>query len=138
MPAKGQRAPLLDRFLSKTRRAENGCLIWTAGRVRYGYGGFMYEGRLVSAHRFAYELVNSPIPDGMMVLHSCDNPPCVEPDHLRVGTHADNMRDMTERGRQSDGASKSELQRAVWARLSPAERTARALRGLATKRRRGV
>lgn len=80
------------------------CWLWLAARIPpYGYGNFggTQDGvRWVKlAHRHAYELAHGPIPEGMWVLHRCDNPPCVRPDHLFLGTHADNMRDMVAKGR---------------------------------------
>jgi hypothetical protein len=68
-----------------------------------GYGRVhIPKGKPVPAHRFSYELVNGPIPDGLRVLHHCDNPPCVNPVHLFVGTQADNGRDMVAKGRWRD------------------------------------
>ena len=55
------------------------------------------------AHRFAYEAFVERIPDGMIVLHSCDNPPCVNPSHLRIGTHKENSGDMVQKNRQAKG-----------------------------------
>jgi len=64
-----------------------------------GYGAFGFDGKVQKAHRVAYMLTHGPIPDGGHILHSCDNPSCVNPDHLRVGTHTENMRDKLARGR---------------------------------------
>lgn len=63
------------------------------------YGIVQREGRRIYAHRHAYELVNGPIPPGFVVRHTCDNPPCINPAHLEVGTQAENIRDAVERGR---------------------------------------
>jgi hypothetical protein len=97
----------VERFWAKVDKdTPGGCWEWMASVFvdRYGYGKFNEgtshdDNRTVYAHRFAYELESGPIPDGMHVLHQCDNPPCVNPAHLRLGTHADNMREMVERNR---------------------------------------
>ena len=88
---------IVQRFYGKTKRAENGCLEWTACRNKNGYGQIRVGGRAGGAelaHRVAWELVHGPVPDGMCVLHRCDNPPCVWEPHLFLGTQMDNIADM--------------------------------------------
>lgn len=75
------------------------CIEWTGARNPAGYGRLRLRGQQVYAHRVAYEQAYGPIPEGFVVMHSCDNPPCINPDHLSVGTYADNARDMVEKGR---------------------------------------
>jgi len=94
-----QPLPAIDRFAPKTRRSDNGCIEWTGARLPTGYGLFSLDGRMQRAHRVSYELSFGPIPDGLHILHSCDNPPCVNPAHLRPGTRTENMQDKAERGR---------------------------------------
>lgn len=83
------------------------CWVWLGHRGRAGYG-YIGRGRksegIALVHRVAYELEVGPIPDGLFVCHRCDNPPCVRPDHLFVGTQQDNMRDALLKGR-TRGAS---------------------------------
>lgn len=80
------------------------CWNWTAHKERKGYGTFKYDKRTVLAHRWSFEYVNGPVPsDHLFVLHYCDNPTCVNPDHLWTGTHKDNMADMKQKGRQAQG-----------------------------------
>jgi hypothetical protein len=76
------------------------CWDWTGHRNRAGYGGVKRDGAGSSlTHRVAWELVIGPIPEGLDLLHKCDRPSCVNPDHLRPGTHAENMADMKAKGR---------------------------------------
>lgn len=73
------------------------CWVWTAATNRNGYG--VFSGRTRLAHRMAWKEVNGAIPRGLFVCHHCDNPPCVRPEHLFLGTCADNVRDMLLKGR---------------------------------------
>jgi hypothetical protein len=87
-----------QRFLSKVNKTET-CWLWT-GRVSQTYGYFDVGGKARLAHRFAYELWKGPIPDGMVMRHKCDEPTCVNPEHLETGTQQDNVDDCIERGRR--------------------------------------
>lgn len=82
---------------------KTGCREWQGGRDKDGYGKTMLWGRPISAHRASYLLNIGPIPDGLDVLHRCDNPPCVEPTHLFTGTNMDNIRDRDSKKRQACG-----------------------------------
>lgn len=94
-----------ERLAALSRRDENGCLVWT-GRVHpTGYGGIYCQrrGKNVGAHRLSYEVHVGPIPRGWVVCHRCDNPLCIEPSHLFVGTHADNVADRVAKRRSARG-----------------------------------
>ena len=101
-PRKPRRS-LEERFWSRVRRGD-GCWEWQGYCAPAGYGQIGVENhRLKLTHRLSWELANGPIPDGLVVRHRCDNPPCVNPDHLELGTIADNSRDAVERGQIARG-----------------------------------
>lgn len=79
--------------------AKPDCREWPGRKGRNGYGLLTLRGGTLYAHRVVWELVNGPIPEGMEVCHTCDNPPCCNPAHLFLGTHQDNMLDMAQKGR---------------------------------------
>lgn len=88
-----------DRLHSKINCLENGCWMYTGGWNSRGYGNFWQHGRTRSAHVVSYEIHVGQIPEGMFVLHKCDNKWCVNPDHLFLGTQQDNIDDMINKGR---------------------------------------
>lgn len=80
-----------------------GCWVWTAAKNEHGYGVSCRQGRMRKAHRQCLAFFGVTIPDGLFVLHECDNPPCVNPAHLRLGTAKDNTQDSKQKRRNNYG-----------------------------------
>lgn len=88
-----------EKFVEKN----SGCWKWkgSSSGKKFNYGKITFHGKSYSAHRLSYEIYIGKIPDGMLVMHKCDNPECTNPDHLILGTHVDNKRDQIKKGRAS-------------------------------------
>ncbi len=99
--------PLRERLYSRVKETEKGCLEWQGHRMPFGYGQIMLDDgthRVTTTHRAAWMLEHGPIPEGLVVRHKCDNPPCVNVAHLELGTHQDNAQDAVDRGRHPRGS----------------------------------
>lgn len=100
---------LNDRFFSKVQiNHETGCHEWVASKVNGGYGKFRFNDKIKLAHRLAYEFYFKD-PENMCVCHHCDNPSCVNPEHLFLGTQKDNIQDAIKKGRLTNRNQKGEL-----------------------------
>lgn len=87
-------------FWSKVDRIVDGCWIWTGTKMGRGYGSFRFNGRPTGAHRISWMLANGKLPSSSkVIMHSCDNPACVNPGHLSEGTQSQNVRDCVTKGR---------------------------------------
>lgn len=112
--------PVTDRFWLRVERGAE-CWIWTGAKTEDGYGRLWGIDKEARAHRLSYEMNVGPIPDGLDVLHRCDTPACVRPEHLFVGTQLDNARDMHAKGRANLPARSGEHH---WTKRKP-DRVAR-------------
>jgi|SRR6478736_7968963 len=107
-----------ERLFSRIAINDSGCWVWTGAKNEKGYGkiGLPRSSKTARCHRVSYELANGPVPDGVMVLHRCDNPSCINPEHLFLGTAQDNSIDMATKGRNFVPDNRGE--RASWSKLT--------------------
>jgi len=102
----GRKQPLIERFWAKVDRGNNDeCWNWKGSTIA-GYGGISEKGRRLYSHQVAYTIAYGSIPEGMWVLHQCDNRKCCNPSHLWLGTRQDNIDDMVNKDRHSRGERK--------------------------------
>lgn len=93
--------PILSRLLSRVQKCPlSGCWLWTGAVNPKGYGHLRFNRKDLIASRASWTAHRGPVPDGLLVLHRCDVPLCINPDHLFLGTHRDNVADMDAKGRR--------------------------------------
>jgi hypothetical protein len=118
------RISLKDRFLEKVKKGD-GCWEWIGSKNSKGYGTLRRAGGHWMAHRVSYELAHGcKLPPNRWVLHRCDNPICVNPDHLFLGTQSDNMRDMARKERGCSKLSHTQAYEILWRKASGERRRA--------------
>ena len=109
--------PAHERLSAALTETPSGCLVKTTSLNQKGYSRMTIDGQRVLCHRLAWEVAHGPIPAGRAVCHTCDNPPCCNPDHLFLGSIADNNRDMWDKGRGTISPPK-------WRKIPPSEHDA--------------
>lgn len=127
-----------DRFWSKVKKFPEhvtDCWLWWAAKSSEGYGRFRVNGKLESPHRMVYEWYHGEIPKGYDICHHCDNPSCVNPDHLFAGTRSDNMLDASKKGllnpAKGEGHPFSKLRKADVKRIKQLLKRGRSYRSIA-------
>lgn len=121
MPLKNWKGTPKERFLAKIKKT-NTCWFWVGAKNPQGYGDFWVDNKYWRSHRYSYFIYKGTIPKDMCVLHECDNPSCVNPDHLWLGSYQDNALDMVKKGRHVDsnggnnGRAKLKKEDVLWIR----------------------
>ncbi len=126
---------MTGRFATKfTPEPFSGCWLWTAGVSGDGYGAIKRNGRQERAHRLAWEMLHGPIPAGLLVLHQCDVPLCVNPAHLFLGTAKDNYADSKQKGRNTSHTGENNgSAKLIAAQVRQIRSATGSQRGIATK-----
>ncbi len=131
----GKVRPLAERLRGHTKQVGE-CWLWTGQVNASGYGRIEIADKRCQAHRVSWEVHRGPIPDGLSVLHNCpdgDNPRCINPKHLFLGTHLDNMRDMAQKGRAAKTALSHPESRPRGSRAPSALLTEEAVRAIRSR-----
>ena len=103
--------PVVRFHKNYNRDSKTDCWMWTGWTDNKGYGGLMHKNKPLKAHRLSWEIHKGPIPEGLYVCHHCDTPPCVNPDHLFVGTAKDNTHDAIKKGRMKPRENAAKIPR---------------------------
>lgn len=106
--------PMATYLKERSVSGPNGCIVWLGAKSQKGHGRLRIDGRQMWAHRVAYEIVNGPIPEGLFACHRCDNPICINPEHIFLGTIAENNADMVRKGRQARGSGNGQSKLTEW------------------------
>lgn len=122
----------VERFKFLTKREQNGCLEWQGAIATNGYGQTKWNRVYFSAHKFSWTLHRGKVPDGMLVLHKCDNKRCVDPDHLYIGTVKQNTADAIARGQIKTGTAHP-MSKLTEAQLAEARAAVEPIKVLAAK-----
>lgn len=117
---------LFDKLRSRTIITSIGCWEWQGAKNSFGYANTWLDGKYINAHRAMYLAIYDEIPENTCICHSCDNPACINPEHLFLGTQKENVSDMHSKNRHSHGETHSQSMRNAWTpekRILAAERT---------------
>lgn len=105
----GRKITAQEKIEERSSIKENGCIEWNLKINRSGYASMQHDGKSWLVHRLVWTFKHGEIPEGMCICHKCDNRKCINIDHLFIGTHADNMQDMAQKGRSNSGRYHGEM-----------------------------